>query len=242
MTAAPAPDVARRRLAVWLLAVLVLVGTGIVMLGASADRGPAPVVHEQGLRSTGPMATPEISFSEPDFGEQEHPTANPVAQKVAGSIVTVLLVLLGLVAAAAVVILVWRLRTLARPGPLEAAEAGDEELTVGQARAALDDARELLDTQVAAQDGVIAAWLAVERAIAAAGVRRDPAQTTLEFVVSVLAALELDQAALDRLAHLYRRALFDPEPLAEADRDQAAALLDALLEGLGDARGEGGTR
>ncbi|MEE1619038.1 DUF4129 domain-containing protein [Brachybacterium sp. J153] len=233
MTAAPDADLARRRrLAVWLLAVLVLVGTGIVMLGASADRGPAPVVHEQGTRSAGPMATPEISFSEPDFGEQEQPTANPVAQRVAGSIMTVLLVLLGLVAAAAVVILLWRLRSLARPGPLEAEEAGEEELTVEQARAALDDARELLGIQVDAQDAVIAAWLAVERAIAAAGVRRDPAQTTLEFVVAVLGTLDLDQGALDRLAHLYRRALFDPEPLAETDRGEAATLLDTLLEGL----------
>lgn len=233
MTAAPDPDLARRRrLTVWLLAVLVLVGASVAMLGASADRGPAPIVHDQGTRSVRPMPTSEISFSEPDFGEQERPTANPVAQRVAGSIMTVLLVLLGLVAAAAVVILLWRLRSLARPGPLEAEEAGEEELTVDQARAALDDARELLGTQIDAQDAVIAAWLAVERAIAAAGVRRDPAQTTLEFVVSVLATLDLDRAALDRLAHLYRRALFDPEPLAETDRGEAATLLDTLLEGL----------
>ena len=75
---------------------------------------------------------------------------------------------------------------------------------------------------------VIAAWLSLERAIAGAGVRRDPSQTTLEFVVTVLGSLELDRSALDRLAHLYRRALFDPQPLEEVDREEALALLRTL--------------
>ena len=83
-----------------------------------------------------------------------------------------------------------------------------------------------------AQDAVVAAWLALEAAIARAGIRRDPAQTTLEFVVAVLGALDVDRSALDRLAHLYRRALFDDAPLTEADREDALARLDLLAEQL----------
>src|SRR5699024_4405858 len=100
------------------------------------------------------------------------------------------------------------------------------------ARAALDDARTGLSTVVDAHDAVIAAWLALERAIAAAGVRRRPAQTTLEFVQSVLSDLRLDEEALDRLAHLYRRALFDARPLDEDARDSALACLDLLTPDL----------
>nr|WP_245354384.1 DUF4129 domain-containing protein [Brachybacterium sacelli] len=127
------------------------------------------------------------------------------------------------------------MRRLARPGQEIAGEADEDELTVTQARAAFDDARAHLSTVVDAHDAVIAAWLALERAIAAAGVPRRPSQTTLEFVVAVLATLQLDRSALDRLAHLYRRALFDAQPLAEPDREEAIALLDRLTAGL-DAR------
>src|SRR5699024_164013 len=86
------------------------------------------------------------------------------------------------------------------------------------------------------------------RAIAAAGVRRRPAQTTLEFVQGVLSDLRLDEEALDRLAHLYRRALFDARPLDEDARDSALACLDLLTADLDSSRtrqarsGSGGGR
>ena len=124
------------------------------------------------------------------------------------------------------------MRQLARPAPELADVADVDELTPAQARAALEDARDRLSTVMDAHDAVIAAWLSLERAIAAAGVRRDPSQTTLEYVVAVLGSLELDRSALDRLAHLYRRALFDPQPLVETDRDDALALLDTLTDEL----------
>src|SRR5699024_10638636 len=98
-----------------------------------------------------------------------------------------------------------------------------------------DEALARLDPLTDGLDAVIAAWLSLETAIAAAGVQRRPSQTTLEFVVDVLGSLELEAEALDRLAHLYRRALFDDQPLVEGDRDEALARLDTLTDGL-DAR------
>jgi hypothetical protein len=72
----------------------------------------------------------------------------------------------------------------------------------------------------------------LERSLAEAGVPRHPSRTTLEFVVEVLATFDLDRAALDRLAGLYRRALFDPSPLEEADRSAAMEDLDRLTADL----------
>nr|WP_276547994.1 DUF4129 domain-containing protein [Brachybacterium muris] len=116
-----------------------------------------------------------------------------------------------------------------------------EEVTVEQARGALADARERLSTEVDAQDAVIAAWLTLESAIAQVGIRRRPSQTTLEYVVDVLGGADLDATDLDRLAHLYRRALFDAAPLTESDRDSALALLDRLTAQL-DQHADGGAR
>src|SRR5699024_8571906 len=102
-----------------------------------------------------------------------------------------LLVTIAILVAVAIAVAIWvllRMRVLTRPERVSAGDTEDEEeLTPEQARTALDHARERLSTVVDAHDAVIAAWLSLETAIAAAGVQRRPSQTTLEFVVDVLA-------------------------------------------------------
>lgn len=247
MTSAPALDPpaaqdagASRRRARRTLAALLLIAAlgalGIVGLGASAERGPLVEVGE--VRETEPPRVEQTAeeYSEPDWSVYTVPPREPGSE--APRIITTALVAILAVAAAA--LLVWlmvRMRALARPPLEEAEEAADVDLTAEQARTALADARTRLTRDIDAQDAVVAAWLALEAAIARAGIRHDPAQTTLEFVVTVLGSLDIDRPALDRLAHLYRRALFDDEPLTEEDREDALARLDLLAEQLQEDHG-----
>lgn len=227
---AQAGTAAHRRLVAVLLLVVSLGAIGLVGLGAAADRGPGAVFV--GATETGPPTEPPPAVAlEPELPTGEPPARPPETQGSSTSMVPILVVL-GAALLALAVWLAYRMRKLSRPAPAVAGIAEEDELTTEQARAALEDARTHLSTVVGAHDAVIAAWLALERAIAEAGVRRTPSQTTLEFVVAVLGALELERGALDRLAHLYRRALFDPQPLVEADRDEALALLDGLTADL----------
>lgn len=229
--AAPVADPSRqRRLVAALLLVVSLAAIGLATLGAAADHGPGATYAGE-TEGEYRWSQPREPYSEPDWATSDAPSQPPEPEG-ANTGLIVLLVVAGVIALVLALWVAYRMRKLARPRPALAGLAEEDELTAGQAMAALEDARTQLSTVVNAHDAVIAAWLSLERAIAGAGVRRDPAQTTLEFVVAVLGSLELDRPALDRIAHLYRRALFDPQPLAEADRDEALTLLDRLTSTL----------
>lgn len=78
------------------------------------------------------------------------------------------------------------------------------------------------------RNGIVRCWLLLQDSIAAAGLPPGPAETSTEFTVRVLHALDLDPRAIERLARLYREARFSRHPLGEDARAQAAAALDAL--------------
>ncbi|MGP9611754.1 DUF4129 domain-containing protein [Brachybacterium sp. AOP42-B2-9] len=229
---------AHRRLVAVLLLVVSLGAIGLVALGAAADRGPGAVYTGE-TEGEYKFAPAREDYNEPDWATQDLPTQPPDPDGPNTGLI-IALVVLGVILLALAIWVAYRMRKLARPAPALAGYADEDELTAEQAMAALEDARAHLSTVVDAHDAVIAAWLALERAIAEAGVRRAPSQTTLEFVVAVLGALDLDRSALDRLAHLYRRALFDPQPLVESDREEALALLDGLTADLGGGTTENG--
>lgn len=243
MTGPGAPRSSPHRLVAVLLLVVALGGIALATLGASAERGSlgsydGPTREQVTITLRNPPT--------PEGAEQEQPTEVPEPPEPRDSPGTASVLLVILLAVAVTVLAVWlliRMRTLLQP-PLEEAEElpGTEELTVEQARSALADAREHLSTEVDAQDAVIAAWLALESTIAAVGIRRRPSQTTLEYVVDVLGGVDLDAQDLDRLAHLYRRALFDAAPLTETDRDSALALLDRLSAQLDQHAGAPGPK
>ncbi|WP_062948837.1 DUF4129 domain-containing protein [Brachybacterium sp. sponge] len=221
----------QRRVIALLLLLAALGGLGAVALGAAAER--APITCSGGSREReepSPAPTAE-GWSDPGWSTPEAPDRRPRAELGAAPLL-VLLSLLGLALAVLAVWLAVRMRALARPAPAPATAASEDELTAAQARTALAEARDPLARLVDAQDAVIAAWTALERSLAAAGVTRHPSRTTFEFIVEVLAALDLDRAALDDLAALYGRALFDPEPLTEEDRAVAMTSLDRLTAGL----------
>lgn len=149
------------------------------------------------------------------------------------------LLLIGAISLAILVVLIIAVLVLRRAGRLwapvrhERIEVDEEPMiTVVEAREALRHATARLDRDTAADDAIIAAWLAIENALTAAGVRRAMSETTREYVVRALGALELDARELSALAELYRRALFAGRDTTEADRDRARDLLTSLTSQL----------
>ncbi|MGW5055600.1 DUF4129 domain-containing protein [Actinokineospora sp. NPDC004072] len=80
-------------------------------------------------------------------------------------------------------------------------------------------------------DAVIAAWVALERAAASCGTRRDPAETPSEFTARVLADHAVDPAALADLRTRYHRARFAGE-VSGADVAAARTALARIEETL----------
>lgn len=220
----------QRRVVALLLLIVALGGLGVIALGAAAEHPPAATYVGPTERIEPP---PKVrhGYDEPVWDTHDVVTQPP---QIFTSRTPVIIALsaLGVVLLVLVVWVMLRMRALARPAPVVATEASEDELTAAQARAALEEARTPLSTVVGVQDAVIAAWLVLERSLAESGVPRRPSATTLEFVVEVLAAFALDHDALDRLSGLYRRALFDPAPLVEEDRTTAMTALDRLTEDL----------
>jgi hypothetical protein len=82
------------------------------------------------------------------------------------------------------------------------------------------------------RNAIVACWLLVEEAIAAAGLPRLPWETSTEFTVRVLHRLDIDPRSIGTLSRLYREARFSEHPMGEDARDVARAALGQLDEEL----------
>ena len=81
-------------------------------------------------------------------------------------------------------------------------------------------------------DAVVACWVALEDAAAAAGVARDVSETAAEFTVRVLAVDGVSAGDLITLADLYREARYSTHASTEETRTPARAALTNLREEL----------
>jgi hypothetical protein len=105
---------------------------------------------------------------------------------------------------------------------------------VDVARSVTDDA----DAQRAAlqrgapRNAIVECWLRLEDVVSAAGLSRNPADTSAEFTTRVLASYALDPTAVLRLSELYREARFSTHEMDEAQRDAAVDALDSIHDGL----------
>ena len=157
-------------------------------------------------------------------------------------------VLVALAVAAAVLLLVPRLRRLARE-VLRGLRAGDGTGDGGALRVGAGHEREQPDLAVLDEgllaagwaveadhphpaDAVLAAWVALERAARRSGVERDPASTPTEFTVDVLDRTSADRAATRTLLALYLRARFGSEAVTPDDVGTARTALATLRAGL----------
>ncbi|KRF24465.1 DUF4129 domain-containing protein [Phycicoccus sp. Soil803] len=97
--------------------------------------------------------------------------------------------------------------------------------------AALEGERQL--SRGTPANAVIAAWVALEDACRAAGVRDDDSRTAAELLTAVLRSHRVDRAPLDTLAALYREARFSTHPIGE---DQRTTAREALVQVQSDLR------
>ena len=140
---------------------------------------------------------------------------------------------LALLLAVVVVLAIRVIRRRRRAAPPESARTAPGRALLTDRRAA-HQARMLREGSP--REAIIAAWLDLERLVAAAGVPRRPSETSSELVVRVLDDRDVPAAALTDLAALFREARFSTHEPTEALRERAAGDLDAVHAALG-ARG-----
>ena len=158
-------------------------------------------------------------------------------------VVVLQVIAVGLAAALAVALLLtaWqrrpRLRWRRRSGNVAFDALPDVAATVvaraGAQRAAL--------LEGAPRNAIVQCWRRLELDVAEAGLRRDPADTSLEFTERVLARYSVDPGAIHELAARYREARFSDHDLVEADREAALAALDRLHRTLADTGSDTGS-
>ena len=103
-------------------------------------------------------------------------------------------------------------------------------------RAAIDEGlSELAETDADPRRAVIACWVRLERAAAAAGTGRGPGDTSSDLVGRVLGRHQVSREVLATLAGLYREARFAPHEVAPATRDRARVALRQIRDELGAA-------
>lgn len=141
----------------------------------------------------------------------------------------VIIVMIVFVTVIAVLMAVWRNRPRVR-WRRKSTSDGDFEVLPDIAAAVVEQAAAqraaLLDG--APRNAIVQCWLRLERDVAAAGMARDPADTSLEFTERVLARYTVDPEAIAELAALYREARFSDHPLEESHRRTALDALDRL--------------
>lgn len=102
----------------------------------------------------------------------------------------------------------------------------------------LDDTLDDLRAEADPRRAIIAAYARLERVLAANGVPRGAAETPDEYLPRVLAGLELDARAVERLTALFTRAKFSQHDVDTAMKEEAIGALEQVRDELRLARGE----
>ena len=169
-----------------------------------------------------PVTLPQRRTVLPKLHRASAPVHIPLGPILYGLLVLVLVV--------AVAISLWwaaRLRQLALPAPLPAAEMDAEEL-----REAVESGRLAFAELDDARAAIIACYLAMESSLADRGAARGVADTPDELLSRVVAAGIVRGAGARRLTGLFYEARFSTHPLGRAERDAASAALDELAAEL----------
>jgi Domain of unknown function (DUF4129) len=167
------------------------------------------------------------------------PAAPPDAAKgLPDWIGTAALVVLGIAGAVIVALVIWALlrdqmrrqaRRAGRRAPVAAAPSTAEDLV-----AALDAGlEELSDTDRDPRRAVIACWVRLEQAAAAAGTPRNPGDSPTDLVGRLLAEQQVDARVLAALLEVYRQARYATHTVDDQMRAQARSALGRLRADLG---------
>jgi hypothetical protein len=127
----------------------------------------------------------------------------------------------------------FRRRAIRERPPVRVAQLRAEEEVVKALDAGLLD---LDDTDADPRTAVIACWVRLEQAAAAAGTARLPGDTATDLVVRMLAGHALAEEVLTGFADVYRRARYATHAVDASMREQARSALHRLraeLTGVG---------
>ena len=78
------------------------------------------------------------------------------------------------------------------------------------------------------RNAIVACWMQLERDVAAAGLPRDAAETSAEYVERVVSASSVEPGPIRELAALYREARFSLHDLGDGHRTRALAALNRV--------------
>jgi hypothetical protein len=149
------------------------------------------------------------------------------------AVLQVIIVVIVFIAVVAMVVVGWRNRPRVRWRRASMGE-GDFDVLPDIAAAVVEHAAAQRAALLsgAPRNAIVQCWMQLEADVAAAGLTRDPADTSLEFTERVLARYTVDSEAISELAALYREARFSDHPLQESHRRAALDALDRLHQTL----------
>ena len=218
----------------WPLAVVL----ALLFLTALAATRSAPqldqIAHDEPPPTLPPL-TPTQPKATPSGGGQ----AVEAAKGLPGWAGTVALVLLGVVALAVLGLAVFALvrdqsRRRARKKGHIKRQGKHQPRTAEELVAALDAGlEELSDTDRDPRRAVIACWVRLEQAAAAAGTPRHPGDSPTDLVGRLLAEQQVDAGVLAALLEVYRQARYATHTVDDQMRQQARTALQRLRADLG---------
>ncbi|MET0663622.1 MAG: DUF4129 domain-containing protein [Ilumatobacteraceae bacterium] len=206
-------------------------GIVAVLFVAVATAGSVEFVDGSATSSGGPPTT--IAQDRPEFAN----AGDSPPWEVPGFVEVILrLVFFACVAIVAWLIVryAWRHRPRLRwsrrrrPGPVDF-DVLDE---VAVAITSDADAQQAALRRGTPRNAIVECWLRLETAVVAAGVPRQPADTSTDLMLRVLATRRIEPTAIATLAALYREARFSDHPMTEESRRDAIDALDVVHQGL----------
>lgn len=95
----------------------------------------------------------------------------------------------------------------------------------------IDEHRRLL-LEGPARNAIVACWMQLEADAERAGLPREPAETSAEYTMRVVAAASMDPAPIADLAALFREARFSSHVMGDDDRERAQVALERVHAAL----------
>jgi hypothetical protein len=214
---------------------------GLLFLTALAATRSAPQLDQLARDPVPADTAPPLFPTRPEATQAGAATRGAAPEAAKGLpewIGTVALAVLGVAALVIVALVVWTLvrdhlrrrsRQPVRKPPVAPAPRTAEDLV-----AALDAGlEELSDTDRDPRRAVIACWVRLEQAAAAAGTRRHPGDSPADLVGRLLAEQRVDARVLAALLEVYRQARYGTRTVDDQMRAQARTALQRLRTDLG---------
>jgi len=220
----------RRRSWAW------VAGTAAALLLAAwvSGAGPIAAFTTPGLspptdEEFGELVQPDTGDARTPEGERTLPLEDN--ELVANVVAWTLRVVLVLIVAVVVLLVVRALLRRLRRDPVTPKDEVEAPVLPDVLVAGLRESEAQLDRGTSSE-AVINAWLTLERTTAEVGLEDDVARTPAELVAAVLGEFDVDRAAIERLAELYREARFSAHAIGEPQREAARVALRAVREDL----------